>query len=228
MNKNILLVDDEERILLLLKDYLNMEGYKVITANNGREALEEYEFHKDELDLIILDIMMPEIDGWTVCRKVREENKDIPILMLTARSEEYDEVYGLELGADDYIKKPVKPAILMARIKAIFRRQKVDSLIEEEIVIGKLYINKASHLVKVGNKEIFLTPKEYDILVFLAEERGRVISRDELLNAIWGYEYFGDNRTVDTHLNRLRPKLLDCQNLIVTVRGFGYKIEDRD
>lgn len=227
MSKNILLVDDEERIVFLLEDYLKMEGYKVITAYDGREALEKYNFNKSNLDLIILDIMMPEIDGWTVCRKIREDNKDIPILMLTARSEEYDEVYGLELGADDYIKKPIKPAILMARIKAIFRRLELDKSKKSKIILGDLYINKDSHIVRIQDQEIFLTPKEYDILLLLVEERGRVVSREELLNSIWGYDYFGDYRTVDTHVNRLRPKLLSCQDLIVTVRGFGYRVEDR-
>lgn len=222
MQKTILIIDDEKNILILLKDYLESEGYSVITASNGREALDIFNENLSLVDLIILDVMMPEIDGWTVCREIRKFS-NVPIWILTARSEDYDEIHGFEIGADDYVKKPVRPAVLIAKINSFFKRNKD----EEENIIknGDLIINKDSHIVKMKDEEISLSPKEYTMLLLLIENSGKVISREQLLNQVWGYDYFGGLRTVDTHINRLRTKLKDCGGLISTVRGFGYRFE---
>jgi two-component system, OmpR family, response regulator ResD len=171
----------------------------------------------------LLDVMLPELDGWTVCREIRKQSK-VPVVMLTARSEDFDEVHGLEIGADDYVKKPVKPTTLIARINALFRRTERDN---NKLVMSYngLEIDDSSHVVKIDGHEIALSPKEYTLLVILVENNGKVISREQLLNQVWGYNYYGGLRTVDTHINRLRMKLLNKGDCIHTIRGFGYKFE---
>jgi two-component system, OmpR family, response regulator ResD len=221
--KTVLIVDDEKNIRILLKDFLEKEGFSVFEAQDGRQALEVFNEKNEELDLVLLDVMLPELDGWTVCREIRKQSK-VPIVMLTARSEDFDEVHGLEIGADDYVKKPVKPTTLIARINALFRRTERDN---NKLVMSYngLEIDDSSHVVKIDGHEIALSPKEYTLLVILVENNGKVISREQLLNQVWGYNYYGGLRTVDTHINRLRMKLLNKGDCIHTIRGFGYKFE---
>jgi len=224
MKKTILIVDDELKIRILLRDYLEMEGFSIIEAKDGKEALEKFQSMENCIDLIILDVMLPEFDGWTVCKEIRKIS-DVPIIMLTARSEDFDEIHGLELGADDYVKKPVKPSTLIARINAMFRRTSKGNGDNSVLVCDGLKIDNESHVVTVNGQEIDLSPKEYTILLILLENKGKVISRERLLNQVWGYEYFGGLRTVDTHINRLRIKLGEKGRCITTVRGFGYRFE---
>jgi two-component system, OmpR family, response regulator ResD len=221
--KTVLIVDDEKNIRILLKDFLEKEGFSVFEAQDGRQALEVFNEKSEELDLVLLDVMLPELDGWTVCREIRKQSK-VPVVMLTARSEDFDEVHGLEIGADDYVKKPVKPTTLIARINALFRRTERDN---NKLVMSYngLEIDDSSHVVKIDGHEIALSPKEYTLLVILVENNGKVISREQLLNQVWGYNYYGGLRTVDTHINRLRMKLLNKGDCIHTIRGFGYKFE---
>ncbi|MCR4436947.1 MAG: response regulator transcription factor [Clostridiales bacterium] len=222
--KTILVVDDELKIRILLKDFLEREGFSVIESQDGKHALETFRCRGKSIDLILLDVMLPEYDGWTVCREIRKIS-EVPIIMLSARSEDFDEVHGFEIGADDYVKKPVKPTVLIARINAFFRR--IDKVKAESRVIAfdGLEIDDSSHTVKVDNEEIVLSPKEYTLLLILVENKGKVISREQLLNLVWGYDYYGGLRTVDTHINRLRIKLGKKGDSITTIRGFGYRFE---
>lgn len=214
--KNILLVDDEAKIRILLKDFLEREGFSVIESPNGRHALETFQELKDEIDLVILDIMLPELDGWTVCRSIRKISQ-VPIIMLTARSEDADEILGLDLGADDYVKKPVKPTTLIARINALFRRLENEREQKSKLSFDGIEIDEASHTVKVDGSEVILSPKEYSLLLILAKNKGRIISREQLLEEIWGSDYEGGLRTVDTHINRLRMKLGRRSSAIETI-----------
>lgn len=220
MSIKILLAEDEKNMRRLIVDYLKKESYVILEASNGREALELFE--RENIDLAILDVMMPELDGWTVLRKIREKS-GIPILMLTARSEEHDELFGFELGVDDYITKPFSPKILTARIKSILKRKSDNN--DNNLNFDGLIIDKSAHKVYVNNNEIIMTPKEYDLLIYLAENKEKAISRDKLLDEVWGYDFFGDTRTVDTHIKRLRMKLGDKKEYVQTVRGFGYRFE---
>lgn len=222
--KTILIIDHERNIRILLKDFLEREGFSVLEAKDGREAMEIFAEREKEISLLLLDVMLPELDGWTVCREIRKTSQ-VPIIMLTARSEDFDEVHGFEIGADDYVKKPVKPTTLIARINAMLRR--VEKEHGDEVLIGceGLQIDNQSHTVKVNEEEISLSPKEYTLLVLLAENKGKVVSREQLLNQVWGYNYYGGLRTVDTHINRLRMKLGPKGESINTIRGFGYKFE---
>lgn len=222
--KTILIVDDELKIRILLKDFLIREGFNVIESPDGKHALETFQSSGNHIDLILLDVMLPEYDGWTVCREIRKMS-DVPIIMLTARGEDFDEVYGFEIGADDYVKKPVKPTALIARINAFFRRLDRDNSESRVFSFNGLEIDDSSHVVKVNNEEIVLSPKEYALLLILVESSGKIITREQLLNVVWGYDYFGGLRTVDTHINRLRIKLGEKGCLINTIRGFGYKFE---
>ena len=222
--KNILIIDDEQNIRILLKDFLEMEGFTVVEATNGAEALKTVSAMSDRLDLIILDIMLPVINGYVVCEEIKK-NYAIPVIILSAKCEEFDEAHGFEIGADDYVVKPIKPTALIARIKALFRRLDEQKSEAGVITFDGLVINNMSHNVTVDGKEIALSPKEYDLLLTLAKNIGRVISRETLMNDVWGYEYYGGLRTVDTHINRLRTKLLRKGESIVTVRSFGYKFE---
>jgi len=217
-NKTILIADDELRIRKLVADFLLREGYSVLEADNGRITLELLE--KEKVDLVILDVMMPEQDGFSVCQEIRKTSS-IPIIMLTAKGEEVDQLLAFELGADEYVSKPFSPKILMARVNALFRR------LENEIsvVSNGLNIDTASRQVSIDSQPLDLSPKEYELLSFLVENRGKAFSRQQLLNQVWNYDYFGDLRTVDTHINRLRTKLGDKSALVQTIRGYGYRFE---
>ncbi|SHF08385.1 response regulator transcription factor [Clostridium fallax] len=224
MNTTILLVEDELRIRFLLRDYFLKEGYKILEAENGKEALDI--FSKNKVNIIILDIMMPELDGFTVCKKIRETST-IPIIMLTAKSEEEDKLLGYDLGADDYVTKPFSPKVLVAKVKALLKRTDTSKDTNIQNFYG-LKINKLSREVSINDKEINLSPKEFDLLSFLIDNKGIALTRDKILDNVWGVDYYGDNRTVDTNIKRLREKLLDKSEYIATVRGSGYKFEVKD
>ncbi len=219
--KHILFAEDEPRMRKLVVDFLKKAGYRLSEAANGREALSIFNDHKS-IDLVILDVMMPEKDGWTVCREIRKES-DVPIVILTARSQESDELFGFELGADEYVTKPFSPNVLVARINALFRR--LENQEKTVLKFGALEIDLGGHQVSLDGKVIDLSPTEYDLLHYLMTNKGRALSREQILNAVWGYDYFGENRTVDTHITRLRTKMGKESNLIQTVRGVGYRFE---
>lgn len=225
MKKKILVVDDEKNIRELLKYNLENEGYEVIEAEDGKEAFKK--IYKN-IDLIILDLMIPKIDGLNVCKKIRNDKEisDLPIIMLTAKSEDVDRIIGLELGADDYLTKPFNTRELIARIKALLRRISMNNLKEtksDSIEVDNITINLKNHTIIKDSKELAVTPKEFDLLVYLIKNNDQVFSRDTLLKEIWGYEFSGDTRTVDVHIRRLRMKIGD--KWIKTVRGVGYKFE---
>lgn len=222
--KTILVVDDEIKIRILLKDFLEREGFIVMESPDGKHALDTFQNSGKSIDLILLDVMLPGYDGWTVCREIRKIS-EVPIIMLTARSEDFDEVHGFEIGADDYVKKPVKPTALIARINAFFRRMDKDKSETKILTCDGLEIDDTSHVVRADKEEIILSPKEYLLLLILVENKGKTISREQLLNLVWGYDYYGGLRTVDTHINRLRIKLGIKGDAITTIRGFGYKFE---
>jgi len=221
----ILVIDDEERIRHLVRMYLEREGYEVDEAGNGREALDKIQ--KNDYALLILDLMMPEIDGWKVCRDVREKS-DIPIIMLTARGEEFDRVLGFELGADDYLVKPFSTKELVARVKALLRRSRASSaLSSQDLVYGPLKIEKDKHRVSIDDEQIPFTPREFELLYFLAKNPSRVFSREQLMETVWGYDFYGDARTVDTHVKKIREKLGNpkVRSMLATVWGVGYKFD---
>lgn len=218
----ILVVDDESRMRKLVRDFLEREGFRVLEASDGLEAMELFYQDKD-IALLILDVMMPNMDGWQVCREVRQTSK-VPIIMLTARSEERDELQGFELGVDEYISKPFSPKILVARVTAILRR--VNALDAGQVVdAGGITIDKAAHQVKIHDKEIELSFKEFELLAYFVENQGIALSREKILNNVWNYDYFGDARTIDTHVKKLRSKLGEKGNCIKTIWGMGYKFE---
>ena len=218
----ILVVDDESRMRKLVKDFLVKKQYKVLEAGDGEEAIEVFFGNKD-ISLIILDVMMPKMDGWEVCKEIRKFSK-VPIIMLTAKSEENDELKGFELGVDEYISKPFSPKILVARVDAILRRaNKIGA--DMTIEAGNIKVDKAAHIVKVNDKEIELSFKEFELLTYFIENKGIALSRENILNNVWNYDYFGDARTIDTHVKKLRSKLGDCGDYIKTVWGMGYKFE---
>lgn len=223
----ILIVDDEENICELVRLYIEKEGFDAIIANDGQEAVAK--FNKEKPDLILLDIMLPIKDGWQVCREIRAQSK-VPIIMLTAKGEIFDKVLGLELGADDYVVKPFEPKELIARIRAVLRRsadsvdEKAD---EDELSFDGLKINQSTYEVYIDDKKVEMPPKEFELLYFLAKNTNKVFTRDQLLDEIWGYEFFGDSRTVDVHIKRIREKL-EGENrtwALKTVWGVGYKFE---
>lgn len=223
MSKKILIADDEARMRKLVSDFLKKEGYEIVEAENGIIALEV--FSEDPgINLVILDVMMPECDGWTVCREIRK-NSSVPIIMLTARGEESDELFGFDLGADEYVAKPFSPKILVARAQALIRRSEMGS--KEVKTFDGLEIDENAHYVHVDGRQIDLSPKEFELLVYMVENEGRALSRDQILNAVWDYNYFGDVRTVDTHVKKLRVKLGEKGEFIQTVRGVGYRFEVR-
>lgn len=221
IGKNILIADDEPRMRKLVADFLKKEGYQIKEASNGREAVEAVK-GKHPIDLVILDVMMPEMDGWTACREIRKRSS-VPIVMLTAKSQETDEVFGFELGADEYVTKPFSPNILVARVNAILRR--LEKQEESLLKFNGLEINLMGHLVSLDGEEIELSPTEYDLLQYLIKNKGLALSREQILSAVWGYDYYGESRTVDTHITRLRTKLGKESGLIQTVRGLGYRFE---
>ena len=218
----ILVVDDESRMRKLVKDFLEREGFEVLEAGDGMEAMEIF-YEEKEIALIILDVMMPKMDGWQVCREVRQSSK-VPIIMLTARSEERDELQGFDLGTDEYISKPFSPKILVARVEAVLRRTHgIDA--SSVMDAGGIEIDKSAHMVKIDGKEIDLSFKEFELLTYFVENQGISLSREKILNNVWNYDYFGDARTIDTHVKKLRNKLGDKGNYIKTIWGMGYKFE---
>ena len=223
MNKlKILVVDDESRMRKLVRDFLEKQNFDVLEAGDGSEALDIFFEHQD-IALIILDVMMPKMDGWQVCREVRGYSK-VPIIMLTARSDERDELQGFELGVDEYISKPFSPKILVARVEAILRRTNQVSD-EEALEYGGIAIDKAAHVVTIDGNPVDLSYKEFELLSYFMENKGIALSREKILNSVWNYDYFGDARTIDTHVKKLRSKLGEKGELIKTVWGMGYKFE---
>lgn len=222
MNKiNILLAEDEERLRKLVTTYLKKENYHVLEAQNGKEALNLWEENK--VDFIILDVMMPYVDGWSVCREIRKKS-DVPVIMLTARAEENDKLFGFDLGVDDYVTKPFSVKELVARVKALLKRS--DQKGRKEIMImGPLEIDTIKHQAYLNGEVMDLSPKEYDLLYYMMVNKNQALTREVILDGVWGYDYYGDLRTVDTHIKRLRKKLLNFGESIVTVRGLGYRLE---
>ena len=219
----ILVVDDESRMRKLVKDFLEREGHIIIEAADGMEAMDIFYENKD-IALIILDVMMPRMDGWQVCREVRALSQ-VPIIMLTARGEERDELQGFELGVDEYISKPFSPKILVARVNAILKRGRAAAS-EDLIDAGVIVIDKAAHLVKIDDVPIDLSVKEFELLTYFVENQKMALSREKILNNVWDYDYFGDARTIDTHVKKLRSKLGAKGDLIKTIWGMGYKMEN--
>lgn len=218
----VLVVDDESRMRKLVKDFLVKNQYEVIEAEDGGQALDIFYEQKD-IALIILDVMMPKVDGWEVLREIRQYSK-VPVIMLTARSDERDELQGFKLGVDEYISKPFSPKILVARVEAILRRTNQFEK-EENLEAGGIVINKAAHNVIIDGKSIDLSYKEFELLTYFLENRGIALSREKILNNVWNYDYFGDARTIDTHVKKLRSKMGEKGNLIKTIWGMGYKFE---
>lgn len=217
----VLVVDDESRMRKLVKDFLSKKNYEVYEAENGEQAVDMF-FNIKEISLIILDVMMPKMDGWQVCREIRQYSK-IPIIMLTAKSDEKDELLGFELGVDEYISKPFSPKILVARVEAILRRTNV---MEEGITeIGGIVLDKAAHMVRIDNESIDLSFKEFELLTYFITNQGVALSRERILNNVWNYDYFGDARTIDTHVKKLRSKMGTKGDYIKTIWGMGYKFE---
>ena len=218
----ILVVDDESRMRKLVKDFLTKKNFQVLEAGNGEEAMDIFYEEKD-IALIILDVMMPKMDGWEVCREIRKNSK-VPIIMLTARSDERDELLGFDLGVDEYISKPFSPKILVARVEAILRRTG-QSNPEDVLSAGGIVIDKAAHLATVDGNPMELSFKEFELLTYFLENQGIALSREKILNSVWNYDYFGDARTIDTHVKKLRSKMGDKGEYIKTVWGMGYKFD---
>ncbi len=218
---NILIAEDEERLRKLVVKYLKLESYTIFEANNGQEAVEIFE--EQAIDLVILDVMMPIKDGWYACKTIRKSS-NVPIIMLTARSEEEDKIFGFDLGVDDYVTKPFSTRELLARVKALLKRSGKTEAIEE-LIIGKMVINTPARIVLVDSEEIPLSPKEYDLLIYFMDNPNRALSREQILDRVWGYDFFGDGRTVDTVIKRLRKKLGPEGDRIETVRSIGYRFE---
>ncbi len=218
----ILIVDDESRMRKLLRDFLEREGYQVMEAADGIEAMDTFYANKD-LDLIILDVMMPRMDGWQVCKEVREYSK-VPIMMLTARAEEQSELKGFELGVDEYVAKPFSPKILVARVGALLKRSR-NAVEESAINAGGILIDRVAHMVTIDGQTVDLSVKEFELLNYFIENQKIALSREKILNNVWNYDYFGDARTIDTHVKKLRSKLGEKGNYIKTIWGMGYKFE---
>lgn len=218
----ILVVDDEARMRKLVKDFLVKHNYDVIEAEDGSQALDIF-FEQKDIALVILDVMMPKIDGWAVCREIRQYSQ-APVIMLTAKSDEKDELLGFQLGVDEYISKPFSPKILVARVEAILRRTSQLNA-EEGIEAGGIMIDKAAHSVTIDGELIDLSYKEFELLTYFVENKGIALSREKILNSVWNYDYFGDARTIDTHVKKLRSKMGEKGDLIKTVWGIGYKFE---
>lgn len=219
----ILVVDDESRMRKLVRDFLVKNNYEVAEASDGEEALDLF-FEKNDIDLVILDVMMPKMDGWQVCREIRAYSK-VPIIMLTAKSDERDELMGFELGVDEYISKPFSPKILVARVEAILRRTG-QAATEMVVEAGGIRLDKQAHSVTVGEETIDLSYKEFELLAYFMENKGIALSREKILNSVWNYDYFGDARTIDTHVKKLRSKMGAKGELIKTIWGMGYKFEE--
>lgn len=218
----ILVVDDESRMRKLVRDFLVREGYVVLEAGDGMEAMDIFYEDKD-IALVILDVMMPKMDGWQVCREIRENSK-VPIIMLTARADERDELTGFEMGVDEYISKPFSPRILVARVEAILRRT-AGAEKNEVLEAGGITLDKSAHIVKIDGRQVDLSFKEFELLNYFLENKGIALSREKILNNVWNYDYFGDARTIDTHVKKLRSKLGEKGDCIKTIWGMGYKFE---
>jgi DNA-binding response OmpR family regulator len=218
----ILLVDDDPHIRSIIREYAQAENWQFTEAGNGEEALEQ--FATADFVLVVLDVMMPKLDGWATLKRLRKDS-EVPVILLTARDEEYDRLLGFELGVDDYVSKPFSPRELVARMKALLKRSGALGQDQGVLVFASLKIDLAAHSVTLEDQPLSLTPKEYDLLAFFATRPGRAFTRDQLLNHVWGYDYFGDARTVDTHVRSLRDKLGSCRNLIATVWGTGYRFD---
>ena len=217
----VLVVDDEARMRKLVRDFLTVKGFLVVEAGDGEEAIDIF-FEQKDIALILRDVMMPKMDGWEVCRTIRKYSQ-VPIIMLTARGEEQDELQGFSLGVDEYISKPFSPKILVARVEAILRRSSTMS--QEVIDVGGIHIDKSAHQVLVDGKNVDLSYKEFELITYFAENQGIALSREKILNNVWNYDYFGDARTIDTHVKKLRSKLGDKGDYIKTIWGMGYKFE---
>ena len=221
----ILVVDDEARMRKLVKDFLSKSGYEVLEAEDGSQALDIF-FEQNDIALIILDVMMPKMDGWQTCREIRQYSK-VPIIMLTAKSDERDELQGFQLGVDEYISKPFSPKILVARVEAILRR--TNQMAEDEkLEAGGIVLDKTAHSVTIDGQPIDLSYKEFELLAYFLENKGIALSREKILNNVWNYDYFGDARTIDTHVKKLRSKLGEKGDLIKTIWGMGYKLSVDD
>ncbi len=222
-NVTILVVDDESRMRKLIKDFFKQKNYNIIEAEDGEVALKVYNENKEKIGLILLDVMMPKLDGWSVLRQIRQDNKTVPVVMLTARSEEQDELFGFELGVDEYITKPFSPKILVARVEAILKRT-----IKEEKELKDydgIVIDDEGRTVSVDGKIVEFSYREYELLKYLLENENIALSRDKILNTVWNYDYYGDSRTIDSHIKKIRHKLGKKGKHIQTIRGIGYKFE---
>ena len=219
----ILVVDDESRMRKLVKDFFIQKNYNILEAEDGEKALKVYEENKEKIDLILLDVMMPKLDGWSVLRNIRQENKKLPIVMLTARAEEQDELFGFELGVDEYITKPFSPKILVARVEAILKRAKPEA--KELKSYDGIIIDNEGRTVTVDGKTVELSFREYELLKYLLDNENIALSRDKILNTVWNYDYYGDSRTIDSHIKKIRHKLGKKGKHIQTIRGIGYKFE---
>lgn len=218
----VLVVDDESRMRKLIRDFLAQKGYSILEAQDGEEALKVFEENKNKIGIILLDVMMPKLDGWSVLRQIRQTS-NVPIIMLTARGEEQDELFGFELGVDEYISKPFSPKILVARVEAIIKRSKA---IEKHVKdYGGIEIDADGRTVKVDGKQIELSLREYELLKYLIDNSNIALSRDKILNNVWNYDYYGDSRTIDSHIKKIRHKLGKKGKYIETIRGIGYKFE---
>lgn len=221
----VLVVDDESRMRKLVKDFLVKENFEVLEAGDGEEALDVF-FREKDIALILLDVMMPKMDGWQVCKEIRNYSK-VPIIMLTAKGDERDELQGFELGVDEYISKPFSPKILVARVEAILRRS--NPMMSEDILsAGGIDLNRSAHQVTIDGKNIELSYKEFELLAYFMENQGIALSREKILNNVWNYDYFGDARTIDTHVKKLRNKLGEKGDMIKTIWGMGYKFEPQE
>ena len=218
----VLIVDDESRMRKLIKDFLMQKNYEILEAGDGEEALKVFEENQNKISVILLDVMMPKLDGWSVLRQIRQTSK-VPIIMLTARGEEQDELFGFELGVDEYISKPFSPKILVARVEALLKRTKPE---EKEIEdYGGITINSKGRTVTVDGKQVEMSLREYELLKYLVDNKGIALSRDKILNNVWNYDYYGDSRTIDSHIKKIRHKLGKKGKYIQTIRGIGYKFE---
>lgn len=225
-NNTILVVDDEQRMRTLIKDFLEQKEYRILQAKDGEEALEIFDMEKDCISLIILDVMMPKLDGWSVLRQIRQTSQ-VPIIMLTARGEEQDELFGFELGVDEYISKPFSPKILVARVEAILKRGRITEPLEETNDKSGITIDDRARTVTVDGKNVEMSLREYELLKYLLDNVGIALSRDKILNNVWNYDYYGDSRTIDSHIKKIRHKLGRKGKYIKTVRGIGYKFETK-
>jgi len=223
MKKVVLIVDDEIRMRKLIKDFLLQKDYEILEAGDGEEALDIYNKNKDKIDLILLDVMMPKLDGWSVLRQIRQKDNKIAVVMLTARGEEQDELFGFELGVDEYITKPFSPKLMVARVEAILRRSKTQE--NEKKDVGGILMDYEGRTVEIDGKLVELSYREFELLKYLIENEDKALARDKILNSVWNYEFYGDTRTIDSHIKKIRHKLGKKGKYIQTIRGIGYKFQ---